>query len=197
MAPSEMFFDLTEEHMKSAFRTMQNLRKDRLMCDITINVGELEIHAHKLVLVSSIPYFYAMFTSDLVESKQNSVTLKDMDSSAVEAIIDFAYTATLNVTSRNVQTLLPVASILQINRVQRACCEFLEGQLDPSNCLGIHTFAEIHGCQELKTAARNYCDRYFTKVINHEEFLSLPLERVCWYLSHNELCVRSETEVSP
>eukprot|EP00112_Aurelia_sp_Birch-Aquarium-sp1_P021520 Seg582.6 transcript_id=Seg582.6/GoldUCD/mRNA.D3Y31 product="Kelch-like protein 2" protein_id=Seg582.6/GoldUCD/D3Y31 len=202
MAPSpvivpvtEMEFDLTEEHMKGAFRTMNNLRKDRMMCDIVLTVDDREIFAHKLVLVSSIPYFYAMFTSDLVESKQTNITLKDMDASAVEALIDFAYTASLSVSSQNVQTLLPVATILQMNRVQRACCEFLEAQLDATNCLGIYAFAELHGCIELKAKAKNYCDNYFAKVIRHEEFLSLPLERVCWYLSHSELCVRSESEV--
>jgi len=94
-----------------------------------------------------------------------------------------------------VQTLLPVATILQMSRVQKACCEFLKAQLDSSNCLGIYAFAELHGCIDLKASARNYCDNYFSKVVKHEEFLSLPLERVCWYLSHNELCVRSEGEV--
>ena len=200
MAPdpliAEMEFDLTEEHMKGAFRTMNNLRKDKIMCDILLTVDDREIFAHKLVLVSTIPYFYAMFTSDLVESKQSNITLKDMDASAVEALIEFAYTANLNVTSTNVQTLLPVATILQMSRVQKACCEFLKAQLDASNCLGIYAFAELHGCIDLKASARNYCDNYFSKVVKHEEFLSLPLERVCWYLSHNELCVRSEGEVN-
>ena len=200
MAPdpliAEMEFDLTEEHMKGAFRTMNNLRKDKIMCDILLTVDDREIFAHKLVLVSTIPYFYAMFTSDLVESKQSNITLKDMDASAVEALIEFAYTANLNVTSTNVQTLLPVATILQMSRVQKACCEFLKAQLDSSNCLGIYAFAELHGCIDLKASARNYCDNYFSKVVKHEEFLSLPLERVCWYLSHNELCVRSEGEVN-
>lgn len=191
----EMEFDLTEEHMKGAFRTMNYLRKDKMMCDILLAVDGREIFAHKLVLVATIPYFYAMFTSDLVESKQTRITLKDMDASAVETLIEFAYTANLNVSSQNVQTLLPVASILQMNRVQKACCEFLKAQLDASNCLGIYAFAELHGCIELKMRARNYCDNYFSKVIKHDEFLSLPLERVCWYLSHNELCVRSEKEV--
>ncbi len=199
MAPAslgEMNFDLTDEHMKGAFRTMNNLRKEKMMCDIILAVDEREIYAHKLVLVASIPYFYAMFTSDLVESKQTRITLKDMDASAVEAIIDFAYTANLNVSSKNVQTLLPVATILQMNRVQWACCDFLEAQLDATNCLGIYAFAELHGCIELKAKAKNYCDAFFGKVVKHEEFLSLPLERVCWYLSHNELCVRSESEVN-
>ena len=200
MAPSpvvaEMEFDLTDEHMKGAFRTMNNLRKDKMMCDIVLSVDDREIFAHKLVLVSSIPYFYAMFTSDLVESKQAKITLKGMDATAVETLIDFAYTANLSVSSHNVQTLLPVATILQMTRVQKACCEFLKAQLDATNCLGIYAFAELHGCLDLKANAKNYCDNYFAKVIKHEEFLSLPLERVCWYLSHSELCVRSESEVN-
>ena len=136
-----------------------------------------------------------MFTHNVIEREQDFVTLKDLDSAAVETIIDFAYTASICVTQENVQTLLRVATILQMNTVQRSCCEFLESQLDPTNALGIYSFAELHGCTSLKISARNYCDRHFTKVTKQEEYFLLPIDRVAWFLCHNELCVRSEIEV--
>ena len=191
----KMNFDLSDEHMKSTFVNMQELRHDRCMCDIKLKVGSKEIYAHKLILISTIPYFRSMFTHNVIEREQDFVTLKDLDSAAVETIIDFAYTASICVTQENVQTLLRVATILQMNTVQRSCCEFLESQLDPTNALGIYSFAELHGCTSLKTSARNYCDRHFTKVTKQEEYFLLPIDRVAWFLCHNELCVRSEIEV--
>lgn len=35
------------------------------MTDITLKVGETRIHAHRVVLASTSPYFYAMFNGEL------------------------------------------------------------------------------------------------------------------------------------
>lgn len=62
--------------------------------------------------------------------------------------------------------------------VQSACCEFLEQQLDPSNCLGIKTFAETHSCEELRKAAEKYILKHFVNLVESEEFLQLSSEDV-------------------
>lgn len=62
--------------------------------------------------------------------------------------------------------------------VQNACCEFLEQQLDPSNCLGIRSFAETHGCEELRQAAEKYILKHFVDLVDSEEFLQLTSEDV-------------------
>ena len=78
-----------------------------------------------------------MFTSDVLESRQNSITLKSMDPNSVELLIEFAYTAQIRITEENVQDVLPVSCILQICPVKKACCDFIQSQLNPSNCIGI------------------------------------------------------------
>jgi hypothetical protein len=184
-----------EEHLRDAFTTMNTLRNHQELCDIVLSVGNIEIHAHRLVLASCSPYFYAMFTNNLAESKQSVVTLKDMDASCVEILVNFAYTADITVNESNVQALLPVASLLQISSVQKACCAFLEGQLDPSNCLGILSFGELHGCDELAIKSRHYCTRYFSKVARAEEFLFVTEDRLCSLMDGDGLCVKNEDEV--
>ena len=52
--------------------------------------------------VSLSPYFYAMFTSDALESRQNSITLKSMYPKSMELLIEFAYTAQIRITEGNV-----------------------------------------------------------------------------------------------
>lgn len=188
-------FDLSDDHRKVVFSKIEDLRLSKVLCDVQLNVGNKQFFAHKLLLASSVPYFYSMFTHDLIESRQDVITLKDMDPVSIEAIIDFVYTSKITINQKNVQALLHVATLLQVNLVQKKCSDFLEQQLDPTNCLGIYAFAEMHGCVHLKTKAKNYCDRNFSKVVNEEEYLSLPFERLRWFLDQNELCVRSEIEV--
>ena len=46
----------------------------------------------------------------------------------------------------------------------QACCTFLENQLDPSNALGIVSFAEQHHCNDLVKAANVFIDQHFIQV---------------------------------
>lgn len=62
--------------------------------------------------------------------------------------------------------------------VKQACCDFLESQLDPSNCLGIRDFAETHNCLDLMQAAEVYSQKHFPEVVQHEEFMLLQQEEV-------------------
>ena len=43
-----------------------------------------------------------MFTSDALESRQNSITLKSMYPKSMELLIEFAYTAQIRITEGNV-----------------------------------------------------------------------------------------------
>lgn len=181
--------------MKLTFSIMNDLRKRKELCDVVLRVGELEIYAHKVVLASFSPYFYAMFTNDVVESRQNTITLKSMDARSVELLIEFAYTAQIKITEENVQYLLPVACILQISPVNKACCEFLQSQLDPSNCIGIKDYAEIYACFELTKAAGKFIFRHFLEVSESEEFENLTKDQLIDLISRDELFVKSEDEV--
>lgn len=69
------------------------------------------------------------------------VMLRDVDPTALDLLIEYAYTGEITITPDNVQVLLPASSLLQIQEVREACCRFLMKQLDPTNCLGIRSFA--------------------------------------------------------
>ena len=60
------------------------------------------------------------------------------------------------------QALLPAANLLQLSAVRDACCDFLESQLHPTNCLGFRAFADLHGCMNLLGAADSYIEEHFS-----------------------------------
>lgn len=186
---------LLEEQMKQVFGTMNSLRKRKELCDIILNVDTRQIFAHRIVLASFSPYFYAMFTTDLAEKRQSSVTLKAIDAHSVELLVEFAYTAQIEISDSNVQNLMSVSSIFQVAVVQKACCKFLESQLDPRNCIGIMRFAQSYNCVNLADRAKDYCFRYFNEMSKQEEYLNLDNEQVSYFIRRDELFVQSEDEV--
>jgi len=64
----------------------------------------------RVVLSSCSPYFRAMFTGELAESRQTEITLKDIDENAMGLLINFCYTSKIVIDETNVQTLLPAGN---------------------------------------------------------------------------------------
>lgn len=157
---------ISDKHPRQTLEVINLLRKHRELCDVVLVVGAKKIYAHRVILSACSPYFRAMFTGELAESRQTEVVIRDIDERAMELLIDFAYTSQITVEEGNVQTLLPAACLLQLAEIQEACCEFLKRQLDPSNCLGIRAFADTHSCRELLRIADKFTQHNFQEVRN-------------------------------
>ncbi|KFD50567.1 hypothetical protein M513_08516, partial [Trichuris suis] len=185
----------SEKHPLSVLENMYNMRKQRELCDVVILVGTKRIYAHRVVLGACSPYFRAMFTTEMAESRQTEVTIKDVDENALEMLIDFCYTSSIVIEESNVQQLLPAACLMQMQEIQDVCCDFLKKQLDPTNCLGIRAFADTHSCRDLLRIANRFTQHNFQEVMETEEFMLLPVEQLCEIISSDELNVRSEEQV--
>jgi len=173
---------------------MNSLRNGGLLCDITLVAESLEIPAHKMILAACSPYFFAMFTG-FTERDSSRVNIHGVDPEALTILIDYVYTSQVDVTEENVQTLLPAANLLQLTDVRDACCEFLQGQLHPTNCLGIRRFADLHGCLDLLSNTESYIECHFTEVLECDEFYSLTAEQVAQLISSDTITVPSEEKV--
>uniref|UniRef100_A0A8C3TFI3 BTB domain-containing protein n=1 Tax=Chelydra serpentina TaxID=8475 RepID=A0A8C3TFI3_CHESE len=192
MAPKDI---MTNCHAKSILNAMNALRKSGTLCDVTLRVAHKDFAAHRIVLAACSDYFCAMFTSELSEKDKPYVDIQGLTASTMEILLDFVYTETVHVTVENVQELLPAACLLQLKGVKQACCEFLESQLDPSNCLGIRDFAETHNCVDLMQAAEVFSQKHFPEVVQHEEFILLNQEEVEKLIKCDEIQVDSEEPV--
>ncbi|XP_040481002.1 kelch-like protein 8 isoform X3 [Ursus maritimus] len=145
------------------------------LCDVTLKVGSKLISCHKLVLACVIPYFRAMFLSEMAEAKQTLIEIRDFDGDAIEDLVKFVYSSRLTLTVDNVQPLLYAACILQVELVARACCEYMKLHFHPSNCLAVRAFAESHNRIDLMDMADQYACEHFTEVVECEDFVRLPL----------------------
>jgi len=183
-----------QAHPGRVVEGMNTMRSAGLLCDVTLVAENLEIPAHKMVLASCSPYFYAMFTG-FTERESNRVTLQGVDSQALQILVDYVYTSEVEVTEENVQVLLPAANLLQLTDVRDACCEFLQSQLHPTNCLGIRAFADLHGCLDLLSSTESYIERHFTEVLECDEFYALTADQVARLISSDTITVPSEEKV--
>eukprot|EP00102_Acyrthosiphon_pisum_P022693 XP_016659903.1 PREDICTED: ring canal kelch homolog isoform X2 [Acyrthosiphon pisum] len=177
------------------FEDLQCLRKEEVLCDIKLETDDGAIVcAHKVVLVSACPYFRAMFTSSAGGDKY-VVNISDIDSNILQLLIDFIYTGKIMVTEQNVMGILQAAIILQLDYVKGVCVEFLQKQLNTSNCLGIKEFADFYNCVDLLSSSEEYIKMHFLKFVEVDEFLSLSFEEVINLISRDDINVPFEEKI--
>nr|KAF6387188.1 kelch like family member 28 [Myotis myotis] len=194
-SPTYMLANLTHLHSEQLLQGLNLLRQHHELCDIILRVGDVKIHAHKVVLASISPYFKAMFTGNLSEKENSEVEFQCIDETALQAIVEYAYTGTIFISQDTVESLLPAANLLQIKLVLKECCAFLESQLDPGNCIGISRFAETYGCHDLYLAATKYICQNFEAVCQTEEFFELTHADLDEIVSNDCLNVATEETV--
>ncbi|XP_065493440.1 kelch-like protein 25 isoform X2 [Caloenas nicobarica] len=166
---------------------------DGLFTDIILQCASGVIfHCHRAALAACSNYFKAMFTADMKEKSKSQVRLPGLSHAVLEALVNYAYTSQIQITKRNVQSLLQAADLLQFVSVKKACEQFLVRHLDTDNCIGMHSFAEYHDCSELEKESRRILLWQFEEVWKQEEFLDIGKEKLSFILARENLNVWKE-----
>ena len=183
-------------HPFQSLNGLASLRAEKKLCDVVIETDDgVQFNAHKALLASCSPYFRAMFCGEMEESKKQTIRIRDIPSPTMAAILDYCYTASLEIDEESVQYILPAASLLQLSWVREVCCEYMKSQLSSTNCLGIRAFADTHHCKELCETADTFAQQHYLEVLEGEEFLELDSEHLIELLQSEELNVHSEEQV--
>uniref|UniRef100_A0A663LMK4 Kelch like family member 30 n=1 Tax=Athene cunicularia TaxID=194338 RepID=A0A663LMK4_ATHCN len=183
-------------HAQGVLEGLQRLRANPKLADVTLVAGGREFPCHRGVLALCSHYFHAMFSGDFAESTAARVELKEVDPSALEMLLDFAYTGKVTINQGNVEELMRTASQLHFPTIQKVCSRYLRQQMDATNCLGICEFGESHGCPEVSSKAWSFLQENFEAISQQEEFLQLSKERLATYLSNDQLQVQEEQSLA-
>ncbi|NXP53716.1 KLH30 protein, partial [Heliornis fulica] len=184
------------EHAQSMLEGLQQLRANPKLSDVVLVADGREFSCHRSVLALCSHYFCAMFSGNFAESIAVRVELKEVDPSALEMLLDFAYTGKVTINQGNVEGLMQTSSQLHFPAIQKVCSRYLRQQMDATNCLGICEFGESHGCPEVSSKAWSFLQENFEAVSQQEEFLQLSKERLAVYLSNDQLQVQEEQSLA-
>lgn len=104
------------QHSRLVLEQLNQQRQLGLLCDCTFVVDGIDFKAHKAVLAACSEYFRMLF----VEQK-DVVHLDISNAAGLGQVLEFVYTAKLNVTLENMEDVLTVASFLQMQEIVSAC----------------------------------------------------------------------------
>jgi kelch-like protein 12 len=189
----QQLWSFNEKTFRSIFENINQLRQNRILCDIILKIENKEYYAHKIILAACSDYFCAMFTNEMKEKDLQTIELQGITANTMDILLDCIYSDKVLFTMENVQEILPAAALLQLNEIQRGCEDFLKNQLDPQNCLGIASFAELHNCLNLKNATQEYIYENFSQIVQtSDEFINLKAKELEDLIRSNEIEVTSE-----
>ncbi|XP_019945491.2 kelch-like protein 23 [Paralichthys olivaceus] len=189
-------FDFTDgDHPSQLLDALRHFYVSGLFTDVSLQCsgpGAQVFHCHKALLSARSSYFKVMFTADMRERSDSSITLTGVHAEVLGALVNYVYTGQVRITESNVQSLLEAADLLQFISVKQACEEFLIRLLDVDNCLGMHAFAQLHLCPALEREARRVMLSRFQELVLQEEFLELDHERMRAVVAAQSLTVQRD-----
>ncbi|XP_026872191.2 kelch-like protein 11 isoform X2 [Electrophorus electricus] len=195
-------------HCSELSRRQNEQRKLGLFCDVTLAFSSggatadtrnsFEFSAHRSVLAAATDYFTPLLGGQFSESVSRRVEMKEWSSEAgpdqetVESVIQFMYTGEIRVSTANVHDVLELADRFLLVQLKDFCGEFLKRKLSLTNCVAVHSLAHMYTLDQLALRAADMIRRNFHKVIQDEEFYTLPFHLVRDWLSDAEITVDSE-----
>lgn len=188
----DVFHYKDKEQSSNLLLQLNRLRQEKILTDVLLCSDNTEIPCHRNVLVSSSPYFRAMFCNNFMETQQTKINLKGITSAILSSIIDYVYTGLITISMDIVLPLMQAASMLQYGRLFEACSRFLQEQMSPDNCLSMIRLSEIMNCNSLRDRAKEMAMKSFSNVSASEDLCELSLPELMGYLEDDSLCAEEE-----
>ncbi|KAG0721269.1 BTB/POZ domain-containing protein 8 [Chionoecetes opilio] len=177
----------SSEHKSKLGEDLLQMFLNEVNTDVTIQVGEKRIHAHKCILASRCVYFAAMLSGHWVETAGNVIKLQGFSPESVMVALKHIYSGTSRVPEGvRVGELAALADMLALDGLKdvialhlkakmchyfhKPCSGCLEGVLDVLPIAGAYCLDELyHRC--LRWVAR-----HFVVVLPTRNYAALPPE---------------------
>ncbi|XP_042351181.1 kelch-like protein 41a [Plectropomus leopardus] len=175
---------------------LKELLNENKLIDCVLKVGDRSIPCHQLILAACSPYFRELyFSADGKEKGQMEVVLENLDPNVMEVIVNYMYSAEIDINDNNVQDILAAANRFQIPSVFTVCVNYLQKQLSKKNCLAIYRLGLMLNCVRLAMAARDHIADRFETIAKDEDFLELAPPELFAIIGADALNVEKEEVV--
>lgn len=152
---------------------------------------------HKCVLASASPYFEAMFSGNFKESNENEIFLKDVpDMATFDMVLGGVYAKALHLDEGNVLAVLRISNLLQFQRIENECWEFILARMDDlDNSHEVLALADQLGQKRVYKQALMRVAYNFRQLRHLEVFQEQDPQLLFKLLSSDDLRVNSEEDV--
>jgi len=133
--------------------------------DVTLVASDgPEFAAHLTILSSKTPFFAKMFEQNMQEKQEKRVIIKDLESDAVEGLLEFMYTDKVSNITPIAAKLLPKADEYDIPKLKTLCEESMAQELKSENGAEFLLLADVHHASQLHEVAKHFIATHWKDV---------------------------------
>ena len=142
------------EPSSSILETAANVDDDsEINTEDVDTLTQADFYVHKAILASRSPVFAKMFSSDMLESATNTLTLPDIEPDVLKELLTYIYTGECPNIKEHALSLLGQAEKYELSYLKALCEERLSNDLQISNAVRTLLLADTLKAKQLKRNA--------------------------------------------
>ena len=145
-------------------------RDDGIFNDVKILAGSFIIGANRMVLSCYSTFFEKMFMSEMKERYESSITIKQIDATAIQSLVDYMYEGTITVCNTNVTDILAASDFLLMTEVKEFCINFLQQHISLENWYNALSAAKLYRSDRLLTNVYQFITDHLDNAIQSKDF---------------------------
>ncbi|XP_022606951.1 transcription regulator protein BACH2-like [Seriola dumerili] len=127
-----MYVYESKVHCANVLLSLEEQRRQGILCDVTVQVEGREVRAHRAVLAASSRYFLQALLGHNTSPGEAEpiINLPDkVTAKGFAPLLQFAYTAKLVLSRENIHDVILCADFLGVHNLEDSCFRFLQEQL--------------------------------------------------------------------
>ncbi|XP_070835278.1 transcription regulator protein BACH2 [Chaetodon trifascialis] len=131
-AAAPMYVYESKVHCSNVLLSLEEQRRQGILCDVTVLVEGREVRAHRAVLAASSRYFLQALLghNGALGEVEPIINLPDkVTAKGFAPLLQFAYTAKLVLSRENIREVILCADFLGVHNLEDSCFRFLQAQL--------------------------------------------------------------------
>ncbi|XP_044593883.1 speckle-type POZ protein-like [Cotesia glomerata] len=159
-----------EEPKSQMVADYKRLFESKEGCDVVIKVKDETFEAHKTILMARSEMFFKLFTVEMKESKEEFITLSDIEPEIFNSLLEFIYIDEVSDLDVVVEDLLEAADRFLIESLKSMCVESLIKLIKIDNAVRFLSLAERHNAPQLLTHVTDFIVLNVEDIIKSREF---------------------------
>ncbi|XP_053596739.1 speckle-type POZ protein B [Microplitis demolitor] len=152
---------------------LKGLYDSKINSDVIFVVGNKQFKAHKLILSTRSPVFFAMFSHGMKENRDGEVAIPDIEPEIFNKMLEFIYTDEINNLDADAAYLLEAADKYQLRKLKSLCEESLSKSCRVDNVIKLMVLADLHNANQLFEYALELITKNIDAIIGTPEYKML------------------------
>lgn len=177
------------------YSRLNELRHEEIFCDVSLSVEGQIFPANKIVLAAASPYFFGLFSSDLLERTSSVIKIEALSSSMIQNVLNYMYSGEIIIDFSNAKEIIMAADYLIMPSLKSLASSVLLENLSSHNCIDLNVFGVRYSCMDLIERASECMLEKFENASLSEYFKQLDFLTLESLIREDDLEVEREEHV--